>query len=157
MDYLIEKEQIQAQPVLFVRRRVKPSDIAATLAEVLGQVFAEAQQNAIGLAGHPFTRYIEWGPELWTIDAGLPVAAHDKKLDSEDGVRAGTLPGGPVATTTHSGPYNSLNQAHAAVQQWIEARGLKTAGAPWEVYTTDPGDFPDPKDWKTAIFWPVAP
>ena len=66
------------------------------------------------------------------------------------------LPGGFVATTTHSGSYDKLNEAHAAIQQWIQAEGLTPAGAPWESYTTDPADYPDPKDWKTEIFWPLA-
>ena len=76
MAYSITKKEIAAQPVLVVRRRVKPSEVAATLAEVLGYVFAHAQQNGIALAGQPLTRYLEWGPGLWTIEAGMPVTAH---------------------------------------------------------------------------------
>ena len=68
---------------------------------------------------------------------------------------ADTLPGGPVATTTHMGPYDTLTEAYAAIEQWIAAEGLVAAGAPWEAYVTDPGDYPDPKDWKTEVFWPV--
>jgi len=156
MTYSIEKKEIAAQPVLMVRRRVKPSEVAATLAEVLGLVFMHAQQNGIALAGQPLTRYIEWGPGLWTVEAGMPVAAHCCESSCDADVQAGILPGGLVATTTHAGSYDQLNQAHAAVQQWIEAEGLTPAGAPWESYTTDPADYPDPKDWKTEIFWPIA-
>ena len=86
----------------------------------------------------------------------MPVTANVGKNASEADVRADTLPGGFVATTTHAGSYDKLNEAHAAVQQWIEAQGLTPAGAPWESYTTDPADYPDPKDWKTEIFWPVT-
>ena len=39
MAYSITKKEIAPQPVLMVRRRVKPSEVAATLAEVLGNVF----------------------------------------------------------------------------------------------------------------------
>lgn len=156
MAYSITKKEIPPQPVLVVRRRVKPSEIANALAEVLGHVFIHAQQNGIALAGQPLTRYIEWGPGLWTIEAGMPVTANVDEPPREGDVRAEALPGGFVATTTHTGPYEMLNEAHAAVQQWIEAEGLTTAGAPWEVYTTDPADYPDPRDWKTEIFWPVA-
>jgi AraC family transcriptional regulator len=156
MTYSIQKKEIAAQPVLMVRRRVKPSEVAATLAEVLGLVFMHAQQNGIALAGQPLTRYVEWGPGLWTVEAGMPVAAHCCESSCDADVRAGILPGGLVATTTHAGSYDKLNQAHAAVQQWIEAEGLTPAGAPWESYTTDPADYPDPKDWKTEIFWPIA-
>jgi len=155
MEYSITKKELSAQPVLVVRRRIKPSQVAATLAEVLGQVFLYAQQNGLALAGQPLTRYLEWGPGLWTIEAGMPVTAHVATHAAGD-VRAETLPGGLVATTTHSGPYDKLTEAHAALQQWIEAEGLTPAAAPWEVYTTDPADYPDPKDWKTEIFWPIA-
>ncbi len=155
MAYSISKKEIAPQPVLVVRRRVKPTEIAATLGEVLGHVFLQAQQSGIALAGQPFTRYLEWGPGLLTIEAGLPVAAH-AGAGSGGEVRPETLPGGFVATTVHAGSYEKLTDAHAAVQQWIEAEGLRAAGAPWEIYVTDPADYPDPKDWKTEIFWPLA-
>jgi AraC family transcriptional regulator len=156
MTYAIAKKELTPQPVLVVRRRIKPADLAGTLAEVLGAIFLHAQQNAMALAGQPFTRYVEWGPGMWTIEAGLPVATHSKDAPGEGEVRADTLPGGPAAVTTHTGAYDGLGAAHAAVEQWIEAQGLKAAGAPWEVYVTDPADFPDPKDWKTDLFWPLA-
>ena len=155
MAYSITKREIMAQPVLVVKRRINPSAVAATLADALGKIFQYAQQNGIALAGQPFTRYLEWGPGLWTIEAGMPVTAKVGQTSDRE-VRGDELPGGLVATTIHSGTYDKLNEAHAAVQQWIEAQGLKPAGAPWEVYTTDPADFPDPKDWKTEIFWPMT-
>jgi AraC-like DNA-binding protein/effector-binding domain-containing protein len=155
MAYSIMKKEIAVQPVLVVRRRVKPSEIATVLGEVLGHVFLHAQRNGMAFAGQPLTRYIEWGPGLWTIEAGMPVTVHTGAR-SEGDVRAETLPGGFVATTTHTGPYDKLSDAHAVVQQWIEAEGLTAAGAPWECYVTDPADYPDPKDWKTEIFWPLG-
>jgi AraC family transcriptional regulator len=157
MTYAIARKELTPQPVLVVRRRIKTADLASTLAEVLGAIFLHAQQNGMALAGQPFTRYVEWGPGVWTIEAGLPVAAPNKDSSRGDGeVRADTLPGGPAATTTHTGPYDGLFRAHAAVQQWIEAEKHVATGAPWEVYVTDPADFPDPKDWKTDLFWPLA-
>lgn len=155
MAYAIAKKEIPPQPVVVVRRRIKPSEVANTLAEALGQVVQSAQKNGLVLAGQPFTRYLEWGPGIWTIEAGMPVTAHASATSSEAEVHADTLPGGWAAITTHSGPYERLNEAHAAVQEWIEDEKLTPAGAPWEVYTTDPADYPDPKDWKTEVVWPV--
>jgi AraC family transcriptional regulator len=156
MAYSITKKQIEVQRAMVVRRRIQPSQVAATLGEALGHVFIHAQQKGIALAGQPFTRYLEWGPGLWTIEAGMPVTPNTSETPADADVRHTTLPGGLVATTTHTGPYDKLTEAHAAIQQWIEAEGLTASGAPWEVYTTDPADYPDPKDWKTDIFWPVA-
>jgi len=152
MDYSITKKEIPPQPVLVVRRRVKPSEIAATLAAEFHRIFLHAQKTGAVMAGQPLTRYVEWGPGLVTIEPGLPITAPGS---GEGDIAADTLPGGLAATTTHFGAYDKLTEAHAAVQVWIEAQGLSPRGAPWEIYVTDPGDYPDPKDWKTEIFWPL--
>ncbi len=166
MAYTITRKELSPQSVLVIRRRVKLSEIGSTLGEVLGSIFKHAQQTGAAIAGQPFTRYVEWGPGLVTIEAGLPVVAAGNRFNGGEPVSdaaaggseivADCLPGGPVATVTHSGAYEKLPEAHAAIQQWIEAQGLRAGGPPWETYTTDPADYPDPQDWKTDVFWPLA-
>ena len=166
MAYMITKKKLLPQPVLLVRRRVKRSEIAATIGAVLPGVFQYAQQHGIALAGHPFTRYVEVGPGLMTIEPGMQVATSGQDAVTIDPawvrgsgqgeVVRDVLPGGAAAVTTHNGPYDTLPDAYAAIQQWIETQNLVAAGAPWEYYVTDPGEYPDPKDWKTDVFWPLA-
>jgi AraC family transcriptional regulator len=55
----------------------------------------------------------------------------------------------------HAGPYDQLKETYAAVERWIEEQGASMGGPPWEVYITDPGDHPDPKDWRTEVYWPI--
>jgi AraC family transcriptional regulator len=153
MPYSIGIKQLSPQPVLVVRRRVKQSEIAQAIGEALPRVFACAQSKAIPLAGPPFARYPEMGPGLMTLDIGIPVAAAPDLSDAE--VRADTLPGGLTAVTTHTGPYDKLPEAVTALGQWIAQQGLTPSGGPWESYVTDPGEHPDPKDWRTEVFWPV--
>ena len=154
MAYSVTRKELAPQPVLIVRRRVKRSEIAATIGEVLPHIFLHAQQNGIALAGLPFTRYTEIGPGMVTMEPGMRVSSANASGQGE--VVAETLPGGPVATTMHTGPYDTLTDAYAAIEQWMEAEGVTSGGAPWESYVTDPGDYPDPKDWKTEVFWPLT-
>lgn len=153
MNYLIEARELSPQAVLLIRRRVERSQIATTLGPLYGSIFGFAQQCGAALAGQPFTRYVEWGAALLTIEAGLPIAV---PVTGSGEVRVDTLPGGRVAATTHEGPYDRLLDAYAALERWIETQGLRPAGAPWEVYVTDPADHPDPRDWRTDVFWPIA-
>ena len=132
MAYSITKKEVPPQPVLLMRRRVKRSEIASALAQMLPNAFQYAQWIGAVMVGPPFTRYLDWGPGLIAIEAGVPVAA---SAPGEGDIVADTLPGGLVANTTH-----------AAVQVWIEEQGLVAAGAPWEFYVTDPASYPDPKD-----------
>ncbi len=153
MPYTVVKKQLSPQPVLIVRRRVKRSDIAATIGESLPLIFAYAQQNGIALAGLPFTRYVEMGPGLITMEPGMRVAG--KLPPGQGDILADTLPGGPAVTTVHAGSYDKLTDAYAAIEHWMETEKLASAGAPWEKYLNDPSEHPDPKDWKTEVFWPV--
>lgn len=154
MAYSVTRKELAPQPVLIVRRRVKRSDIAATIAEALPHIFLHAQQNGIALAGLPFSRYLEIGPGMVTMEPGMRVSSAN--ASGQGDIVADTLPGGPVATTMHMGPYDRLTDAYAAIEQWMETEGVSAGGAPWESYVTDPGDYPDPKDWKTEVFWPLA-
>jgi effector-binding domain-containing protein len=54
------------------------------------------------------------------------------------------------------GAYDSLPNAYAALEVWIEENGFAASGAPWESYVTDPAAHPDPQNWRTDIFWPIG-
>jgi hypothetical protein len=40
--------------------------------------------------------------------------------------------------------------------RWMEQNGLRPGGAPWVWFGTDPVEHPDPTDWRTEVYWPVA-
>ena len=156
MNYSITKTKLEPQPVLVVRRSIKRSEIAPTIAEVLHKIFLAAQKGGVALMGPPFMRCLNAGPGLMTIEPGVRVSGKSTNVDLGGEVVWETLPGGEAATTVHMGKYEDLPEAYAAIEQWMKAERLNMGGAPWEMYVTDPGDYPDPKDWKTEIFWPLA-
>jgi AraC family transcriptional regulator len=157
MEYKITRQELAAQPVLVVRRRVRRAEIAATIGAALPKVFLHAQQRGLGIAGYPITRYRETSVGLVTLETGMRVTAHSGDWTVADGqgeVLAETLPAGSAAATIHFGPYDHLQDAYAAVEEWIAANGFRQNGAPWEAYLNDPADNPNPQDWKTEIYWP---
>lgn len=158
MKYEIEVKQLAAQPVLIVRRRVARSDIALTIGKELRAVFVYSQAHGIGITGHPITRYPEYGVGMVTLETGVRVTSHPGEWTPGEGdgnVIRELLPAGPAASTVHCGLYDGLQDAYAALEKWISENGREASGAPWEVYLNDPGEFPDPKDWKTEVFWPL--
>ena len=152
MSYDITQKTLDRQPVLYRSMKCEPAAIAGALGECLPAVASHAAQNGIAMVGPPFTRYVSFGPGLVSLEAGIPVAAG---AQGNDEIQAGELPGGTVARTIHTGPYDGLGDAHAEVEKWIAAQGLEVGGAPWEVYLTDPGEVPDPAEWKTEVVWPL--
>lgn len=75
---------------------------------------------------------------------------------AEGEMEPGILPGGPVVLGVHAGAYEQLPETNAAIEKWIETNGFRVGGAPWESYITDAGEHPDPADWRTEVFWPLA-
>ena len=148
----IERQEIAAQPVLFVRSKVARHELAKAIGSSIGRSYAQAQKAGAALAGRPYTRFTEMGAGLLTIECGMPTAT----LASGEGeVESRTLPGGAVAVGMHAGHYDQLTETYAAIERWLEAQGLRPGGAPWESYVTDPADHPDPATWRTLVYWPI--
>jgi effector-binding domain-containing protein len=65
------------------------------------------------------------------------------------------LPGGLVATATHTGPIAKIGDTHQAVREWSKANGYQLAGPRWEIYG-DPG--PSTGHFDVEVSWSlVAP
>ena len=149
----ITERTLEAQPILFVRREVAPAAIAETIRYCLGAVAKHCQQGGLQFAGPPFSRYSGIGPDRLTIECGVPVTA---PADGDGEIEAGVLQAGPVAFAVHEGDYAELQHTYKAVEQWVQQNGKRAGGPPWESYVTDPEELPNPADWRTEVFWPIA-
>jgi AraC family transcriptional regulator len=149
----IVRKEFPGQPILFIRRRVIQPQLKDMFGECFGKLFTHGHQAGLPIAGWPLARYVSTGTGLWTVDAGMPLAA---PAQTSGEMQAGQLDAGPVAFAIHSGPYEQLGETHVAIERWVEANGYQAKGAPWEWYVSDPAEHPDPKDWKTEVYWPLA-
>ena len=152
MSYDITKQPIEETTFLYKQARCAHTEISDTLGQLLPAAFAYATKAGIAMMGPPMTLYVEWGPGMTTIRGGMPVAPG---TTAGEDLQVEVLAAGLAVATVHSGPYDSLGQAHAALEQYIDAEGLRSAGSIREIYLTDPGEVPDPADWKTRVLWPV--
>ncbi len=149
----IERRVLEGeQPILFIRKRVAPAELQQTMAECFGALYGHGQAAGLAIAGHPMTRYAATGPGLWTADFIMPLTA---PAAANGSMQSGTLAAGPVAFAVHHGPYDQLPATYAAIERWIEEHGFEAGGPPWESYITDPGETPDPAEWRTEVFWPL--
>lgn len=156
MAYDIEVSTLEATPILFTSRRIEHADVAAQLAEMLPDVFSYVMAAGLPMTGPPLVRHAEASPAFLTLDAAIPMAAPAEAPADRPHIQAGTLPAGDAAVTIHTGPYDTLSEAHIALDKWCAANQRSLGGAPWEVYLTDPGEVPDPNDWQTQVVWPLA-
>ncbi len=149
----VTRRDYGGQHILLIRRKIPRPELQLMLSQSFGTLFGHGAKAGLPIAGWPVARYLSVGPGLWEVEAAMPVAT---AVSGEGEMQPGMLPEGPVAVGVHAGPYEQLPETYAAIEQWMETNGVKPGGAPWESYVTDPGQHPDPADWKTEVFWPIA-
>jgi AraC-like DNA-binding protein/effector-binding domain-containing protein len=149
----VARQQYAGQHILLIRRKISRPDLEGMLSECFGKLYAHGAKAGLPIAGWPVARYLSVGPGLWTVEAAMPVASAAK---AEGEMEPGVLPAGPAAFGIHAGPYEQLPETYAAIEKWMEANGVRPGGAPWESYVTDPAEHPDPSDWRTEVYWPLA-
>jgi effector-binding domain-containing protein len=94
--------------------------------------------------GHNIMLYKDDVP---SVEVGVQVSG---SFPSVGQVVPSSLPGGLVATATHTGPIGEIGATHRAVREWSTTKGYQLAGPSWEIY----GD-PDPStgDFDVSVFW----
>ena len=152
MKQEFETKQIDAQPIVGIRTTTTMDKIGEVMGPLFGEVYGYIQQSGQEPAGMPFAIYYSMDGDTIDLECGMPVAS---SMESVGNIQAGELPAGTVATVTHMGRYDALPQTWSALTEWMGSQGLQPAGAPWEVYVTDPGAEPDKSMWRTDIFFPV--
>jgi AraC family transcriptional regulator len=149
----VTRRDYGGQHLLLIRRKIPRPELQLMLSQCFGKLFGHGAKAGLPIAGWPVARYLSVGPGLWEVEAAMPVAT---AVSGAGDMQPGLLPEGPVAVGVHAGPYEQLPETYAAIEKWMEENGVKAAGAPWESYVTDPGQHPDPADWKTEVYWPIT-
>jgi effector-binding domain-containing protein len=128
MGYVIRLEQASSRPLAVVRRVARSQDLSKVVPEACGLVWGVVRSQKISGAGRHVAVYLDG---LITVEVGVeleaPFGGHGEVVDS-------ATPAGPVATTTHYGPYARLHEAHDAIRQWCLKNGHAPAGPNWEIY-----------------------
>src|SRR5206468_1112813 len=148
MEYVIRLEQHTGQPLAVVRRRASHQELATVVPAACGTVWNVLRSQQVAGAGRHVAVY-------WDCQINLEVGAEVAQPFAGHGEVVGaSTPSGPVATTTHVGPYGRWHEAHEAIRRWCASNGYRFAGPSWEVYGhwTDECDR-DPSKIRTDVFY----
>jgi effector-binding domain-containing protein len=123
----VQFDQLNSVPLAVIRRQTSGSELSRVVPQCCGLVWnaVRAQQAR---AGRHVAIY--WDGSI-RLEVGVEL--HGPFAEEGEVVRSAT-PAGPVAWTTHLGPYNGLGAAHDAVRQWCLANNRQLAGPNWEIY-----------------------
>jgi effector-binding domain-containing protein len=152
-------EERAAKHYAGIQATVPMDGISGAIDEAFPELFGWLARTGTAPAAPPFIRFLVIDMEaLLQIELGVPVA---EPMTEGGRIRPGVLPAGRYAVLRHTGPYDGLIDANAALQQWAHDNGLEfdvrdtPEGSAWgsrlEEYITDPSREPDPSKWETDV------
>jgi effector-binding domain-containing protein len=147
MEAPVRLDQLDGVPVAIVRRQVSASELSRVVPACCGLVW-NAVRAQEGRAGRHVAIY-------WDGSIRLEVGVELDGAFTEQGevVRSAT-PAGPVAWTTHLGPYSRLGIAHETIRQWCRANNRELAGPNWEIYGHWQSEWnTDPSQIQTDVYY----
>src|SRR5262245_44065552 len=157
-----------ARPLVYDRGRPISVNVQPVHPRKLAAVRREVAPGAVGSAWGPAVgkvwEFIRSQPGLWTHGHNIFLYHHPKQpgapilcdfgvevtrtFETTGEVYATETPGGEAAVAVHRGPYNRMNDAYTAIEEWMAANRREAAGHSWEIYG-DP--TPDPADSETTV------
>lgn len=152
MEYVVRLEQHSGRPLAVVRRRAAQYELSKVVPDACGAVWKVIRSQQVTGAGRNIAVYLDCEINLEVgVELDGPFAGHGEVVIS-------ATPSGPVATTTHFGPYQQMHGAHAAIHKWCEDNGHKLAGPSWEIYGHWQQEWnSDPSRIRTDIYYLLVP
>lgn len=132
-------------------------NISQIMGKQFGEIMSYMTQNNIVANGMPLTIYNEINTENGSVIMSNAIPVRDKvNFKSASEVLCGYMPKTKVLKTTLKGNYTNLPEAWEATMSYLAANSLEQSDLkPFEIYTNDPGNFPNPADWITEIYIPI--
>jgi len=133
------------------------ANISQKMAEQYGGIMQYVMQNQIAMNGMPFTIYHEMNNDEGNVvmSNGLPVS-QKIEVSADSDILCGYQPKMKVLKTTLTGNYTNLQYAWEEAMKYVTEHNLEVSDEkPFEIYSNDPGSFPNPADWRTDLFIPL--
>ena len=154
VSYDIMIKRVPDQQVASVTARAGLSQVGDAIARAFATLTAVLARAGVQPTGAPFIVFRDVIDEQTdgAVEVCVPVPMGVNVAG--DGVERNEIPGGPVAVTTHRGPYDEITPAYHVVSGWIQDHGHESTGPPREVYLNDPRTVL-PDDLLTEVQFPI--
>ncbi len=128
-------------------------DVATRMNGLHNELLAFVAKTGLDMINSPIAVYHKLSENKVVYEIGMPF--NGKAPEGNNRILVKEMSAGNNVVASYYGSYDTLEDGHNAVQQWIEKHRRQIVGSPWEMYVTDSSKEPDPNKWLTRIFYPV--
>lgn len=153
--------ELAAHEAASLRFESEPAQLDFDIESALSDIWSYLEEKGSAPSGAPFAIFHHMkvdtplpAPLPLDIEAGFPIA---ERLRADPRVRTSHFAASSGVRIVHRGDYRGLPDAMRILQAWIEAYDRQPAGPPRVIFYTDPAAVIDSGEWRSEIFWPLAP
>jgi effector-binding domain-containing protein len=139
MTYEIKLLELPDQPTLGLRETHAVAELPQFFGKAYGAIMQYLGKIGEVPTGMPFAAYYNLDMQHLDVEAGFPVG---RALEGQGEVKSSKIPGGKFVSTIHVGPYDGVEPAYNALNEWIKQHGYEPTGVAYEYYLNDPSEKP---------------
>ena len=134
---------VKETPTLRVMSKRAKGEYGPTIGRLIGELMQclyspENQRNFVKMVGPLMTIYHdhEYKEEEADLEVAVPISG--RVMVTDPGIEVRNIPPQRVVSLIHKGPYESMGQAYAKLNEHITKNGLSYAGPMMDLYLNDP-------------------
>jgi len=150
MSQIYELFDIPEIHTLSIRTNAKVENLPQLIGQSYGAIMQYMAELKEPVAAEPFVIYYNLDMQNLDVELGFPVT---HELPAREEIKPSTLPVGPAARTTFTGPYEKMAPAYEGLGKFVTDSGREATGVSIEYYLTGPET---PMDQQvTRIVFPI--
>ena len=146
-------QRVESFSYIGIKDSCSLEDVPQRINDLYNELLIFGVRSGIDVTARPVAFYHRLDEKQAVFEMGIPVVETSAPVSER--VQYKTMPGRDHAVANYYGSYDTLEDGHNAVQQWLIRYRRKLAGYPWEMFVTDSTTEPDPNKWLTRIYYPV--
>jgi DNA-binding transcriptional MerR regulator len=159
--YPVAIKDVLEQPVIYVQRQTSLLQIETVRERAFGELYGFLRQEDLSPAGPGFSasevpfdphESLDLEANCSLINVCVPVA----EVIENNCIKSRVWPGGKVAYSVHTGPYEPLFHVYQKISRCIKEQGLEQTGESREIYHVSLADTQQRNNLKTEIQFYIA-
>ena len=145
---------------LYMTASSDKAGLASKMGPISGKIGAYLHSNGLTPSGMPFTTYHQVDEQTGQMIFSSAMPIKERVITAAGSeVLCGYIPPLTAVKTTLKGNYDYLENAYNNALDYIQEKALTIdpEQPKFEIYSNDPGMFPNPADWITEVYIPIVP
>jgi effector-binding domain-containing protein len=145
--------ETKAQHTAVIHLTIPRSEMMHVFGPAVQELVAALTAQGMPPAGSAFAHHLKMGPGTFDFELGFTTPS---PVTPSGRVKPGHWPAQKTVHAVYAGPYEGLPAAWDAFMGWMKANDVAPAPDLWEHYAVGPHSSPNPADWRTELYRPLA-